>query len=571
MPTLEELLVTIDATTENLRRELKRADDSVVDFAGKVGKSVDRVQKELDRVAAKTKTLATQMNANLRVATDFGAERRAADIAAYGAELDRLRAKFNPLFAAQQAYKGQLAEIGNALRLGAISQAEYGAAVARTKDAFAEQVRAINGVAAPMAQGQAGFRRFGAAAQQAGYQVGDFAVQVASGTSPVLAFTQQASQLLGFFGPFGAVAGAAAAVLGGLWLAFSRTAEETENAKGAAKGYEKALSALADVNRQMEGASRTLQASLQAEARWHVEAAQAALTAAREKLAAREQEAQARMLEMQMFGAPGDNAALQAQVDRMAGVTDTLIGKFKEARQAYWEIWGAANATANEGGETRRLREMLDPGDAPEKLTRTATAAERLVAELRAEADAIGQTTLQRKIAEALRKAETDATTALGAEIVRLTTRLHDEAAAQEARAAAIERATEAAEKELRDREAASERARALLKDRDDLIRSRERELSQTEALIEALGVSQREYRVVAEAQRLMAQSTLLTADAARELAERTIDAADRMERMRAVTDEIQDAIAAPIDNPLNSINPHVEGSPDDCLCLRDF
>jgi lambda family phage tail tape measure protein len=48
--------------------------------------------------------------------------------------------------------------------------------------------------------------------QQAGYQVGDFAVQLQSGTNAAVAFGQQGSQLLGIFGAFGAVLGAALAV-----------------------------------------------------------------------------------------------------------------------------------------------------------------------------------------------------------------------------------------------------------------------------------------------------------------------------------------------------------------------
>ncbi len=46
----------------------------------------------------------------------------------------------------------------------------------------------------------------------AGYQVQDFAVQVGAGTSALTAFSQQAPQLLGSFGPQGAVAGALVAV-----------------------------------------------------------------------------------------------------------------------------------------------------------------------------------------------------------------------------------------------------------------------------------------------------------------------------------------------------------------------
>ncbi len=68
---------------------------------------------------------------------------RGADVAAYGDELDRLRAKYSPLFAAQREYLGQLAEIRQAVRTGALTQAEGAAALERTKSGFAEQVKVI--------------------------------------------------------------------------------------------------------------------------------------------------------------------------------------------------------------------------------------------------------------------------------------------------------------------------------------------------------------------------------------------------------------------------------------------
>lgn len=57
------------------------------------------------------------------------------------------------------------------------------------------------------------FKRFGAVGlQQVGYQVGDFAVQVQGGTNAAVALGQQGSQLLGIFGPLGAIMGAVLAV-----------------------------------------------------------------------------------------------------------------------------------------------------------------------------------------------------------------------------------------------------------------------------------------------------------------------------------------------------------------------
>lgn len=88
-----------------------------------------------------------------------------------------------------------------------------------------------------------GSSRMGGGLQNVGYQVQDFAVQVAGGTSATRALSQQLPQLLSGFGLFGVLAGTAAAVLvpliGYLW----GTAESAEAAS-------KAVDVLAqDVNR----------------------------------------------------------------------------------------------------------------------------------------------------------------------------------------------------------------------------------------------------------------------------------------------------------------------------------
>ena len=65
-----------------------------------------------------------------------------------------------------------------------------------------------------------GMRRMEILAQQAGYQIGDLAVQIQSGTNAAVALGQQGSQLLGFFGPTGAIAGAVLAIGTGLIAPF---------------------------------------------------------------------------------------------------------------------------------------------------------------------------------------------------------------------------------------------------------------------------------------------------------------------------------------------------------------
>jgi len=69
--------------------------------------------------------------------------------------------------------------------------------------------------------------------QQAGYQVGDYAVQVANGTSKIQAFGQQAGQFFQIFGPFGAVLGAAISVFSAFKMAADRAAGATNNVETA--------------------------------------------------------------------------------------------------------------------------------------------------------------------------------------------------------------------------------------------------------------------------------------------------------------------------------------------------
>jgi len=169
------------------------------------------------------------------VAARSDSAQRASDVAAYGEALDALRAKYNPLFAAQQQYRASLQEIGNAERVGALAAAEAAAARQRLKDGFADEVRALNGMAPAQAAATAGYSRLGQAVGQAGFQVQDFFIQVGGGQSALVAFAQQGSQLLGVFGAFGAVAGAALAI-GALAAQFAIGKTEAEKFKDGGTG-----------------------------------------------------------------------------------------------------------------------------------------------------------------------------------------------------------------------------------------------------------------------------------------------------------------------------------------------
>ena len=83
------------------------------------------------------------------------------------------------------------------------------------------------------------------ALQQAGFQVGDFAVQVANGTNSLQAFGQQAPQLLQIFGPAGAVIGAAVAIIAALGVVAQKSGKEISGLGSALGVLEQPLTSIA--------------------------------------------------------------------------------------------------------------------------------------------------------------------------------------------------------------------------------------------------------------------------------------------------------------------------------------
>lgn len=94
-------------------------------------------------------------------------------------------------------------------------------------------------------------RRFGSVGlQQAGYQVGDFAVQVQGGTNALVALGQQGAQLLGIFGAFGALAGAGLAITTAITAPFI---DEISEAIGIADLFKNNLSGLNKELKELRG------------------------------------------------------------------------------------------------------------------------------------------------------------------------------------------------------------------------------------------------------------------------------------------------------------------------------
>lgn len=130
------------------------------------------------------------------------------------ASVDRLQASLDKGFAAQLRYEQVVDRVNSAMERGRISQERGAQIISLAQQKYMAAATSTAALGAATAAAATSGRNFGSIAQQAGYQIGDFASQVASGGSAVTAFVQQGSQMLGMFGMFGAVAGAALAIGG---------------------------------------------------------------------------------------------------------------------------------------------------------------------------------------------------------------------------------------------------------------------------------------------------------------------------------------------------------------------
>lgn len=179
---------------------------------------------------------------------------------AHARELDRLSKAYDPVYRAASTYEAEVKRLDRALDVGAITQTQYTAKVGEAAAQFQRASASIAAGADQMVRGMqraqmgttaltrttgpvvANFRRFGPQIQQAGYQFGDFAVQVGAGTSAMQAAGQQAPQLLGAFGPMGAVLGLVAAVAFPLANAFLGMGKEADSLEDKVKALEGAIS-----------------------------------------------------------------------------------------------------------------------------------------------------------------------------------------------------------------------------------------------------------------------------------------------------------------------------------------
>ncbi|RWY85182.1 tail length tape measure protein [Rhizobium leguminosarum] len=196
----DDLIISISTDQATLRRSIKRIEQDLGTLAGSVQKQFTAVGKSIDNSVSST--LQNRINSMVGIGKAASKEWTGA-LADQGKELERLRSKYSPLFAAQQSYLGSVKEIKSAHALGAISAKEMTSAIDKQKAAFAAQVAVIKGRNAALADTpnvNAAGRR-----QNLGYQAFDVGQGLASGAPLGMIAAQQGPQIAQLYAGQGGV------------------------------------------------------------------------------------------------------------------------------------------------------------------------------------------------------------------------------------------------------------------------------------------------------------------------------------------------------------------------------
>jgi hypothetical protein len=203
-------------------------------------KAFTKVLENQER-AAREATAA--LNQRLGV-TGPSATESGAGFAALEGQIERLKAKYDSVYAASQLYERSLNELNQAQMLGAINAKQHESALEQLNNEYQQfqngSANAMNRFQNHVQGSSRGMNQLGLVVQQTGYQVGDFLVQVQGGTNWMVAFGQQATQLAGLMTTFGGKLVYIGTALGiliplatAVGAAFMRTRQEADSASSA--------------------------------------------------------------------------------------------------------------------------------------------------------------------------------------------------------------------------------------------------------------------------------------------------------------------------------------------------
>jgi len=173
------------------------------------------------------------------------------------AERIKLETVYNRTAAAARVYERAVENLNRAEQLGVITAEQKRVELERLNVSYSQVGRSTAHANTFINQFGDGVRvagiktnRFGLYAQQVGYQVGDFFVQIQSGTNAFVAFGQQATQLAGLLpGVAGAIVGIGISITTAFLSAWSRAKQATEEATESVSNLSDAISSLNTIQR----------------------------------------------------------------------------------------------------------------------------------------------------------------------------------------------------------------------------------------------------------------------------------------------------------------------------------
>lgn len=196
--------------------------------------------KEEDRAFAQARREAIAINKEFNEQK----KREAAETARAAAEEERLKNKFVEGHLAMQIYSKELNDLSVARKAGIITADQQRISLDKLNQEMATGTGVFANYGRGANQTKGYTNQFGLVTQQVGYQVGDLAVQVQSGTNFFVAFGQQMTQLAGLgaqlsksmamIGVFTGL-GIAIPIITGILAYMTRTKEETEKTVDAFK------------------------------------------------------------------------------------------------------------------------------------------------------------------------------------------------------------------------------------------------------------------------------------------------------------------------------------------------
>jgi hypothetical protein len=232
-----------DMALQKLAKSSKSYEKSVLDYskalqvankAQKEAAAAAKQAKEEDRAFAQARREAIALNKEFNEQK----KREAAETARAAAEEERLKSKFVEGHLAMQIYSRELNDLSVARKAGIITADQQRISLDKLNQEMAAGTGVFSTFGRGVNQTKGYTNQFGLVTQQVGYQVGDLAVQVQSGTNFFVAFGQQMTQLAGLgaqlsksmamIGVFTGL-GIAIPILTGILAYMTRTTEETSN------------------------------------------------------------------------------------------------------------------------------------------------------------------------------------------------------------------------------------------------------------------------------------------------------------------------------------------------------